>query len=280
MNLLKALQNTQTQRATQPIPGQSANLRQLLAAKSGKAGATTGPAISSIQEQQAASDFEQAATTQQKAAQLDVAGQQQAQQAQVQQQAQAQQQLVGKRQGMQQQFDQAVTKIDNDLQRLQNDLDSKEGRQALANAIAARRLSDEKYITELQRQGKLRRLDNANDFALEAAKSAFGNWKELFANESEFAKMIDMDEAEFQKGLARMNASAARDVLNSQLSAANRSSQYEALGNFGTAGVQAIVDMNKTTPQPTPTQPSTGVNDGMTGSVNGVDNSYFTLGGA
>ena len=65
MNLLESLQKTQTQRAQQPVPGQAANLRQMLASKSGKAGVTSGPAISSVGEQQALKDFGQKATTQQ-----------------------------------------------------------------------------------------------------------------------------------------------------------------------------------------------------------------------
>jgi hypothetical protein len=38
MNLLDTLKNVQTKRAEAPIPGQAANLRQMLASKSGKAG--------------------------------------------------------------------------------------------------------------------------------------------------------------------------------------------------------------------------------------------------
>ena len=69
MNVLKSLANTQTQRAQQPIPGQAANLQKMLGAKSGKAGAISGPAISNTGEQQALKDFGQQATQQQQAAQ-------------------------------------------------------------------------------------------------------------------------------------------------------------------------------------------------------------------
>lgn len=239
MNLLESLQKTQTARATQPVPGQAANLRKTLAAKSGKANATSGPAISNIQEQQALSDFNQAATTQQQAAQLDVAQQNQQQQAQQQQATQGRQRLDAGRQKATRQFEQAVTKTTNDLDRLKTDITSKEGQAALSDAIVTRRLADEKYMAELNRQGVERRLDNSNDFAIEAAKTAFGNWEELFTDEEEFVKMMELDDAEFQKGLAKMSNEAADKILRNQIEANNRVSVIESYGNVANTAIQA-----------------------------------------
>jgi hypothetical protein len=183
MNLIQSLQKTQTQRATQPVPGQAANLRKMLASKSGKAGATTGPAASGVQEQQALADISTAATQQQQQAQLDVAGQRQAQEAQDFQAAQAQQQLQEQQAQVAQNYEQAVTTAENNLKRLGSDIESKEGRAALADAIFTRNLGDKKYMTELNRQGTERRLVDSQSFELEAAKSAFTDWKEFYGLE-------------------------------------------------------------------------------------------------
>ena len=241
MNLLESLNKTQTQRAAQPVPGQTANLRQMLAAKSGKAGATSGPAISNVAEQQALADFNQAATTQQKQ------GQARAEQTALQKQAQDQQFSQGQqRLGLQetkqaQAFEKATDKIANNLERFKDDLSSKEGQQALSETLFARRLADKQYMADLSRAGQERRLNDSNAFALEAGKSAFDNWKEIFANEEQFAKMMDADNAEFQKGLAQMNIDTARAVLADNIKAANMQAQYGAIGSFGTAVVEGVV---------------------------------------
>lgn len=239
MNLIKSLQNIQTQRAQQPIPGQAMNLKKMLAAKSGKAGTTTGPLSSNIQEQQALSDFEQQATQQQQAAQLDVASQQLAQQQQEQRQTQAQQQLSTKRQQQTQQYDQQVQKVANNLNRFKDNLKSKEGQQALAEVLFTRKLADQKYLTELKRQGIQRRLEDAQAFELEAGKAAFGNMKELFQSDAEFQQMLDMDMADFRKEMANMSVDAARSVVQSSIQSANESAKWGALGSLSTAGIQA-----------------------------------------
>ncbi len=238
-NLLQSLQKTQTQRATQPVPGQAANLRRMLGAKSGKAGATSGPAQSNIQEQQALSDFSAAATQQQQQAQTAVMGQQQQQDAQTQRTAQQMQALQGQSADMQQKQAQALQQVSNNLDSLRKDLDSKRGIEALNQAIFTRRLSDEKYTTELARQGQIRRLENDQDFALEAAKSAFDNQMEIFNNEEEFVQALREDESSFQKRLAEMDYETALQVLNNQAEAANREAQIGAIGTLATTGILA-----------------------------------------
>lgn len=262
MNLIKSLQQTQTQRAEQPIPGQAANLRKMLAAKSGKAGATSGPAQSNIQEQQALVDFGAAATQQQQAGQLAVGQQQLAEQGQQQQTAQAFDRLGQQNAETQQKYRQAVTEINNKLKRLADDIESKEGRAALNEALFIKRLSDTKYITELQRQGQVRRLQDAQQFQIEAGKQAFEDWKTLFTDEQEFAKIMRMDNAEFQKSIARMGIDQARAILQSNMEAANTQTLWKAGGDFVMGGVEAAVAADKagmfnSTPQPqTPTSTS------------------------
>jgi len=253
MNLLESLGKTQTQRAQQPVPGQAANLRKLLASKSGKAGAATGPAISGIQEQQALKDFGTQATVQQQAGQIAAEQQKQAQAAQTQQTTQAQQRLSNQRAAQQQQFDQQVAKVTNNLQRFKNDLESAEGKQALAEALHTRRLADKEYMTNLERVGQEKRLLDRQAFELEAGKTAFENWQELFNSEQEFQKVMDLNDAEYKKGLAQMGIDQARSVVQSNIEAMNRQAQWSALGSFGSGLIQAGMteyktdDGNKTT---------------------------------
>lgn len=238
MNLLKSLQQTQTQRAAQPLPGQAANLREMLAAKTGKAGTTSGPAISSVQEKQALADFSQQATAQQKAGQAQADQQSLQQQQQQQQFSQGQQRLSAQKARQQQQFDQGVEKVANNLARFKDDLKSKEGQQALNEALFARKLADDKYITDLTRAGQERRLIDAQNFELEAGKAAFANWEELFQNQQAFATAMEMDQAEFEKNLARMDISTAEAILQNSISAANEQAQIEAWGGLGSAFIQ------------------------------------------
>ncbi len=247
MNLTKALQQTQTKRAEQPIPGQAANLRKMLGRKSGKAGATTGPAQSSIQEQQAIANFGTQATQQQQAAQADVGAQQLAAKEQQQQAAQTQQRMTLQQQQAQQRFDQQAQQIANNLQRFKDDLASKEGQQALAEAVFARRLADKQYMTDLQRAGQERRLLDNQAFELEAGKAAFDNWQELFQDNEQFSQMLRMEDAEFRKNLARMGPTAARELLASQAAAANRVSQIESYADLASTVLQAGTEKYKTT---------------------------------
>ncbi len=239
MNLLQSLQNTQTQRANQPIPGQAANLRKMLATKSGKVGATTGPAISNVQEQTQLKQFEDQATAQQQAAQVGVDAQRQAQAAQQQQTTQAHQRLNTQEDRIQQQYDLSVDKINKDLQRLEKDINSREGRAALQDAIVSRRLTDKAYMTELNRQGTERRLLNSQDFAAEAAQTAFANWNELFEDQADFNRLTRMDEAEFYKELAKMGPDAARAALSTELEGKNKAAQYSAYGDFANSIIDA-----------------------------------------
>jgi hypothetical protein len=239
MNLIKSLQKTQTQRAEQPVPGQAANLKKMLAAKSGKAGATTGPVASSIQEQQALKDFGAAATTQQQQAQLNVGAQQQQQAAQEQAAIAQQQQLQNKQAGLAQGYAQAVEKIESGLDRLGKDIESREDRAALNSALFTRRLHDKDYVSKLNREGTQRRLEDKQAFAIEAGKAAFDNWNELFENEEEFSQALFADEATFRKNLAKMSVEAARAMLADANEAANKMSNYTAAGTFVTTAVEA-----------------------------------------
>ena len=239
MNLMESLKKTQTQRAAQPLPGAAANLRQLLAAKSGKAGAVSGPAASNIQESQALADASAAATAQQQAAQVNVAGQEQQSAAVAQQAAQNLSTGAQQRSNVQQQLKQGMQKIDNDLERLKTDINSKEGQQALSQLMFSRRLADNEYKVNLDREGKLRRLDNAQNFQLEAGKAAFENWKEIFAEEDRFKKLMTDDNQAFQRELAEMSMAEAEAILNSSMVAANRQAQIESYGNLASAFVQS-----------------------------------------
>ena len=245
MNLLKSLQQTQTQRAAQPVPGQAANLREMLAAKSGKAGTTSGPAISSVQEKQALADFSQQATAQQKAGQAQADQQSLQQQQQQQQFSQGQQRLSAQKARQQQQFDQGVEKVANNLARFKDDLKSKEGQQALAEALFARQLSDKKYLADLTRAGQERRLIDAQNFELEAGKAAFENWQELFRDQEQFAKVMDMDQAKFEKNLAQMDLAAAEAIIRSNAEAANRQAQWGAAGSLLSAGISGFLQADQ-----------------------------------
>ena len=238
INVRQSLLNTQTQRANQPIPGQAANLRQALAAKSGKAGATTGPAISNIQEQAALEDFSALATQQQKAGQLDVAAQQQQQQAQEQQFAQQQQRIQIDQSQAISAFNQSVDRIDNQLERLGKYLDSKRGQDALEQALFVRRLADDKYVFKLNQDGQIRRLEDANAFAIEAGKAAFANQLELFDNQVRFDEMMQMGYAEFRKELAKMDIATATQIINTEIASANKTAMYSAAADFVGTGVK------------------------------------------
>ena len=237
-NLLESLNKLQTQRATQPV-GQAMNLRQMLAAKSGKAGAATGPAISTVQQNQALADVSNAATQQQQQGQLDVAAQTQQQQAQ-------EQQFVQQNQALGQQQDQAINKFEQmvqaaeaDTQRFKDNLDSERGKAHLNQLVFNRRLADEQYMAKANREGQLRRLDDQNSFEIEAMKTAFANNIELFEDQAAFNKMAEMTEAEFAKELARMDINTANQILSNQIEAANRQSTMTAVGNLGSTAIQA-----------------------------------------
>ena len=261
MNLLKSLQKTQTQRAAQPVPGQAANLRKLLASKSGKAGATSGPAISNIQEQGALQEFNTAATEQQQSAQLNVNQQNQAVDQQNQQFAQQTQQVSQQELQNQAEFDRATEKIANSLDRLDNDIESKEGLDALNQALFARRLADKAYVAKLQRDGEIKRLNDRNAFALEAGKEAFQHQMGMFESGAAFQSAMMMDDQEYNKQLAKMDMARMDQIIASQREAANRTAQWQA----GAEIFGAVIDAG-----------STAYNAGMFDSVDVPTETEFT----
>lgn len=106
-------------------------------------------------------------------------------------------------------------------------------------------LEDKKYVTELQREGELARLNNDINFKQALQRDAFNNNEFLLNYQIGHKKLVDMNEREFKDTLARMNIFDAIKMLESDLEADRQRASWEGAGNIASAGVGAWAKYDK-----------------------------------
>ena len=226
-----------------------AQTQRLLQAKSGKQVAGSGPAASSLAEQQAVTQTGQQLEGVQRRGQL--VGLQQKQTGEAQEQAAdvKGQQLEQKQQQFRQQLGRKKEELGAERNRAVEELDFKKSAAATEQMGILSRLSADKYVNQLQTEGAKRRLDDSNEFKLAMQETIYDDMKELIESDLDFKKMLGADDREFQKELQEMDINAAMAVIRSQIRGRENERMWEAISGLAGAGAEALAgsDLSGTT---------------------------------
>lgn len=216
--------------------GETSKVRDLLRAKSGKAGLpTAGPRQSSLQEKVAETQAQQASK------QLGVQGQLQAaqlgqQEADITQRTEQQGiQFQEQTKDIQNKFQQQSNDLLSQFERGQKSLNTNKDIQDLEQVGFQIRLQNDQYVKQLQDIGMRNRLDNSLEFKKQLAKTVFKDQQELLVNDIAFNKLIAAEDREFAAELADMNLDYAMQVADNAARASSQQSIATGIGDLATA---------------------------------------------
>jgi hypothetical protein len=247
MATLSDLLKQQTQAPQPAIGGQTEQASNILRTKlTGQADAgETAPRQTNIAEQQVAQ--QEQAQAKQMESQGQILGQQQRQQAADQEQnyrIQAQQiaqQAEQKRQTASLQTHQLMQENLQGLKRLQSDKDVA----AYEQVATMSRLSNQRYIHSLTSAAAKAGIDRESNFKQNYYEQVFQDDMQIFKDDIEFKKMMDMDSRSFIRETADMDLDTALKMANMATQQANAQSFYQGIGGLISGGVQAYSAYDK-----------------------------------
>jgi len=243
------------------VADDTAKAQQLLAAKSGKAGAggpqSSTPATSNLGEQSAANQTRAGLTqldTQGKIASSGVAQQQ----AGLTQEATIQEkQAAADRAQVQGQYSNQASQILGTLERGKQTLDADQQKAGLEQAGFYTRLSNDQYVTQLNAEADRKQIDQEANFKTELAKQTFADQESLFKDESDYKVLAQMTQDQFRQSLANMDIDFAINMAKTEADAANRAGMAAGAGSVIGAGAQAYANSGSKTTAPTPAPAAT-----------------------
>lgn len=249
-SLMDAIRKNQNLLVQQQQPGmedQSQSIAALLRAKSGKAVSAPEIAASSLGEQQAVTQGQQDVQQVGQQARVQQLGQQAQQEAQQQQAELQKSELAQSRR-----FNALENRMKTEqlLQAAEQDrgrLDLRKNAAEVDQLVQGLRLSNNKYISDLQREGSRARLDDANQFQEEYTKAVFGNNKELIEQNLKNRSILDASNREYDKALSQMGVDQAWIMYNNNRKSEASRATWEGVGGATTAAVGAYTtyDSNK-----------------------------------
>lgn len=254
-NLLEAIRNNSSTVAGQQQPqmqDQTQGIAKLLRAKSGKAVGGSDVGQSSLGEQQAVVQGQQ--DVQQAAGQGYL--QQQGQEAQS--AAQTQQTELQKADiGQQRKFNalenkMRTTQLLNAAEQDRGKLNLQKDAAATNQLVQGLRLDNQKYISDLQREGARSRLDNANDYAREFAKAVFGDNEKLVQENLGHKSIVDAEDWEYKRALSNMGVDQAWVMYNNNRASEAARTKWEGVGGATTAAVGAYASSSPSTESAAP----------------------------
>lgn len=222
--LRETLQQQLEQPPQAPQLGQTEEAQRLLGAKTGKAtGPGTAPRRSAqkerMQQQQTRLAGRQQAT---KGALAGLGIQEQEQGIQEQQQQQLAD-IEERRKNIDSVFDRRADEIADQLARGRKELGTQKYVSGMEQVGIVARLENDKYIYNLQAEGRRNRLDSELAFKEAFARDKFSDMASIFRDDIAFKQMMDMDKREFAEQLAHIDINAAieaaRDARKQQQTA-------------------------------------------------------------
>lgn len=251
MSLLDAIRNnSQAMTQGQGVTDETSKVANLMRARTGKASTGSPIAQSNLGEQGAVATTNSTMQNQvAPAAAIQQAGLEQ-------QQAGQQSQLAAQEQGIQQsrKFDsqQSQTKVDqilSDLERNKGTIDFQKDKAALEQVGQNLRLSNQKYVDELQREGSRMRLNDENSFAQEIARVGYGDNQKLLEKNLNNKSILKASDREFQMSMANLGLDASYQMFQNSAAGKAQAAQYTAAGSAITSGIGAYnTYQNKQTP--------------------------------
>lgn len=245
MSLLDELRNrtarVATPAQTSPLGGanQTQALSDLMAARGGKisAGGST-PRSSNLQEQAAVAQTQaELGRTAADAAQASAAvgAQARAQEVETQQQSAA---LDEARTARMEQYAQKADQLMQELEFGERELDLQKDAAAAEQLGFLTRLSNEKYVHQLDQAAREQMLDQQIGFESATANAVFGSEMDLLKQKLGHADILNMDENEFRQRVGEFEMDAYLEIAESRNDAANQQAMWTSVGGLASAGVQ------------------------------------------
>lgn len=101
----------------------------------------------------------------------------------------------------------------------------------------AARLSNDKYLNQLQNQARISNLGDELAFQEELTRSTFADEESMFRDNMEFRSLMQADEREFREQLASISLDFARDMANRQNEATRKQAAWSGLTSIISAGL-------------------------------------------
>lgn len=101
------------------------------------------------------------------------------------------------------------------------------------------RLSNDKYLSELQRQATMANLSDALAFEEEMYRTIFADEEELLRNDLDFRALMAADKRTFEEEVMRIDIDTAIAMANAENRAISQRQMWEGISGLGQAGVSA-----------------------------------------
>lgn len=252
--LFEALQESQKAPPMNQLGGGQA-LQAGLQAKTGKAlGSSSGPQASTLGEQAAAQDTAIQGQQLQKEQQLNLGGQQQQAQAQEENLGLQKQGIKEERADFQSKAARNATQLLNSFQREGKQLDYEKDKSKIEQLMSDARLSNEKYINDLQLNGDKARLGDELSFKQVLAKDVFGEQSQMLQQKFDWGKLLSKDESEFAMEMGKMSIADAIDALNASMKADAAKQMFTGIDGIVSTGASGYEKYSEAHPSTGPSE--------------------------
>lgn len=234
----KATTDLPSQVAAAPVP--SINTQQVMAASSGKLGSQVGAtSASNIQQQQAAKNNQVAQKQQQQMANLQAAGLQQADKAQTQTFNQESARIDEQSLVSQEKFSRQAAGIMQELKQGKEVLGEQQYQAKLQQATQAIRLTNDKYLNNLELQARRDDLTDNLSFKSKLQEQIWSDEKNLLSSNIQFRDLLQADERSFKDKLASMDLDTAMSMFAQEQKAESTKQLVTGVSGVISAGANA-----------------------------------------
>lgn len=240
MSLLDKLRSQLGNAGPEQIQDETARAESLQRGLTGRdLGPSSGPQSSRLAERIARQQVQDA--TEEQATKETIQSEQLRLSEEAQEQAFSDQQLGQIEQAMsaKQQVAQQTESILNSFERSQQQLDFQRDAAKLEQVGFNLRMNNKRYIDSLNRAGRTSRLEDAARFEEELKRAIFADQQELFNNDLDFRRMIDMDRNELARELSNISLDQAMEMSRMQTQQINQTAKYNSIGQVISGGAQA-----------------------------------------
>ena len=242
LNLIETL-NKNVDQATTPSlqPGATEGAKKLLTTKAtGRAiGQGTAPASSTQAEKASIKGGEAALQTQQLQQKLTGKGLEQTAQQQEQRIETEERGILQKAKAQKSQYKLQAQGLLQDFQRGVKKLDDAKDALAVEMLGHHARMTNDKYLHQLNMADKELDLNNSLSWSREQAKSVINAELEDFYDKIDFDKFMNADDRAFKKEMAQMDMATAQRLLDESVKQMNKQALYEGSGEIIKSGIQA-----------------------------------------
>lgn len=139
-----------------------------------------------------------------------------------------------------------ANKIMADLEEGKADLSTKQLEAAKEQLGINLRLGSEKYVTKLQNEGRINRLDNGAEFELALQRSIFEDGQAILQVKLNNKSILNANEREYEIALEKLDAADAISLLKSGIRSAQDAAVIQSISSVLQVGIQAAGDRAET----------------------------------